>query len=170
MELLHGLARSAAFLSHLLRFVQDEDRIRRGKHVDRAATAEIIAFGEHDACRLVTTAPLALALRLIERVKRLHIDDHDRDVVPAGEAVELVQAAAVVDEPPDALAIALREMPFGDSERFRHTLANGNAWYHDDEFRPAVPLVELKDCLGIDVGFAWVPVPISTSSSHAPSA
>ena len=91
-ELLHGLTRRARFLAHLLRLVDDEDGVGGGKHVDGPAAAEVIALGEHDARSLVAAATV-FVLGLVERVERLHVDDHDRDVRAAGERVDLVQAA-----------------------------------------------------------------------------
>ena len=89
IELLHGLARGTRLLTHLLRLIDDEDGIGGGEHVDGTTAAKVIALGEHDARRLVAAATL-LALGLVERVERLHVDDHDGNIRTTGEGVDLV--------------------------------------------------------------------------------
>ena len=89
VELPHGLARGTRLLTHLLRLIDDENGIRGGEHVDGTAAAKVVALGEHDARRLVAAATL-LALGLVERVERLHVDDHDGNIRTTGEGVDLV--------------------------------------------------------------------------------
>ena len=148
-------ARLRGLAAHLLRLVQDHDRMARTDHVDRAARAEIVTFREDDS-RVLATPVL-----LHGRVERLHVDDHHLDVRGLGELVQPVQIRRVVDEGVQFLPIALVAVAAGRVEivachvqRFGDALADGDGRDHDDELRPAIPAVQFEHGLRVHERFA----------------
>ena len=65
-----------------------------------------------------------------------------------------MQLFGVVDEEARLLFIGFEEVFGGDFQRFIHAFADGDAGHDDDEFAPAVDLVQLKNGLDVAVGFA----------------
>jgi len=48
----------------------------------------------------------------------------------------------------------LHEVVYGHFKGFFHALADGDRRYNNNEFAPAVPLVQLEHGLDVDIGFA----------------
>ena len=140
LELWQRLHRRRAF--HLLRLVQDQDRPVRGDHVDGLARLEVV--------QLFIDAPVVGPAC----VERLDIDHHHVNAGVGRKALQLVQALGIVDEEPCLLAVAFREVVGRDLKRLVDAFANGDRRHHDDELRPAVPLVHLEEGLDVAVGLA----------------
>ena len=130
--------------SHLLRFIQNDDRVVGSKNGNRLSGTELITFGVDDACRLVLGS-------LLHGVEGLGIDDHHADVVALREGVDVVEAAAVVDEVASLLAVLLHEVIYRNVEAFLHSLSDSDAWNHHDKLGPAILFVQFEHCLDIDV-------------------
>ena len=130
------------FSFHRLRFVDDQDGIGFGNHINRPAAAEAIQFH-------VDTPGI-----LSPGVERLGIDDHHVERVVAGKAVDLGQLGRVIDKEPDLFSVVLGEVFLRDLERLIYPLADGNAWHHDDELAPAIPLVKLVHRLDVGIGLS----------------
>lgn len=77
--------------------------------------------------------PLPFPCLVEAAVERPHVHYHLRDVGAIGEVVYLAQVARVVNEPPDALAVLLEEVPLRDLRGLGHALAGGNRRRDDDE-------------------------------------
>lgn len=109
-----GLNRADAGLrglaAHLLRLVQDHDRMGRADHVDRATRSEIIAFREDDSRVLV--APVLLH----GCVERLHVDDHHLNIRGLGEFIQSGQTRRIVDEGVQLLPVSLVAVATGRVE------------------------------------------------------
>src|SRR5664280_2292393 len=60
----------------------------------------------------------------------------------------------VVDEPAYALSVLLKKVIGGIRQRLRHSLADGDAGNDDDEFVPAVALIQFEESLDVAIGFA----------------
>ncbi|MPN45257.1 hypothetical protein SDC9_192824 [bioreactor metagenome] len=125
-----------------MRFVDDQDGIGFGNHIDRPAAAEAIQFH-------VDTPGI-----LSPGVERLGIDDHHVERVVAGKAVDLGQLGRVIDKEPDLFSVVLGEVFLRDLERLIYPLADGNAWHHDNELAPAIPLVKLVHRLDVGIGLS----------------
>ncbi len=80
--------------------------------------------------------------------------DHHIDAAVGGEAVQLVEIRAGIDEEPGLLAVVLHEMILRDLEGFLHAFADGDGRHHDDELAPAIALVQLEHRLDVHIGFA----------------
>ena len=130
--------------SHLLWFIQNDDWVVGSKNGDRLSGTELISFGVDDACRFVLGS-------LLHGVEGLGVDDHHADVVALREGVDVVEAAAVVDEVAGLLAVLLHEVIYRDVEALLHTLSDSNAWNHHDKLGPAILLVQFEHGLDIDV-------------------
>ena len=133
---------------HLLWLIHDDDRSVSGDHVNGTAAAKLIPFGIDDAALL---APSSLLHRGGEG---LGIDDHDAQLGFGGETIQLLQVAAVIDEPTHLLVVVLHEMILQHGEALGHTLPDGDAGHHDDELPPAILLIQLKHRLDIDIGLS----------------
>ena len=133
--------------SHLLRFIQDDDRVVGSKNGDRLSGTELIAFRVDDACRLVLGS-------FLHGVEGLGVDDHHADVVALREGVDVVEAAAVVDEVASLLAVLLHEVIYRNVEAFLHSLSDSNAWNHHDKLGPAILFVQFEHRLDIDVSLS----------------
>ena len=79
------------------------------------------------------------------------VDDHHADVVALREGVDVVEAAAVVDEVASLLAVLLHKVIYRDVEALLHTLSDSDAWNHHDKLGPAILLVQFEHGLDIDV-------------------
>ena len=133
---------------HLLGLVHDYDGMIGGNHVDGAAAGKLVALVIDDAALLAAAA-------LLERGgKGLSVDDHHVQPGVAAELVKLLQVAAVIDEPAGFLAVILHEVFLKHVETLGHTLADGYAGHHNDEFAPAEAAVEFKHRFDIDIGLA----------------
>ena len=130
--------------SHLLRFIQNDDRVVGSKNGNRLSGTELITFGVDDACRLVLGS-------FLHGVESLGIDNHHADVVALREGVDVVEAAAVVYEVASLFAVLLHEVIYRDVEAFLHSLSDSNAWNHHDKLGPAILLVQFEHGLDIDV-------------------
>ena len=133
--------------SHLLRFIQNDDWVVGSKNGDRLSGTELISFGVDDACRLVLGS-------FLHGVEGLGVDDHHADVVALREGVDVVEAAAVVDEVASLLAVLLHEVIYRDVEALLHTLSDSDAWNHHDKLGPAILLVQFEHGLDIDVSLS----------------
>ncbi len=90
-------------------------------------------------------------LRLFEGVD---IDDHDLDVGAGGELAHVRQLGRVVDEVPAGYSVILQgEVLLRHLEGLVDTLPDRHGGHHHDELGEAVPPVQLKNGLGVDVGF-----------------
>ena len=81
----------------------------------------------------------------------------------------MLQIGAVVDKPAGLLAVILHEVVFEHPETLGHSFADGDAGHHDDEFRPAVPLVHLEHRLDIDVGLSRTGLHLDVETAGAQS-
>ena len=140
--------------AHLLRLIHDDDRPVGGDHVDGPAAAEFIPLGVDDTRCGVALAALHVLLFVHGHSEVLHVDDHHVDAAVRGEAVQLVQVGAGVDEEPRLFVVQLHEVILSDFKGLLHALANGDGRHHDDELRPAVSLVQLEHGLDVDIGLA----------------
>ena len=122
---------------HLLRFVQNQNGTVGADDINGATRLEVVQF-------LVNPAVL-----LPGGVERLNVDDHHIDARVRGKALKMRQVRGIIDEKPGFLPVALGKVSGRDVQRLEHSLANGDAGRHNDELRPAVPLVHLED--GLDV-------------------
>ena len=82
------------------------------------------------------------------------VDDHHADVVALREGVDVVEAAAVVDEVAGLFAVLLHEVIYRDVEALLHTLSDSDAWNHHDKLGPAILLVQFEHGLDIDVSLS----------------
>ena len=139
-------SRLCGIAAHLLRLVHDDDGAVGRNHVDRPARGELIALGVDDA------ALLAFASFFHRGGECLGVNHHNAQSGIVGEGIEFVQSRTVVDKPAGFLAVMLHEVVFEHAETLCHTLADGDARYHDDKLRPTVAFVELKHRLDVNVG------------------
>ena len=79
------------------------------------------------------------------------VNDHHADVVGLRKGVDVVEAAAVINEVASLLAVLLHEVIDGDVKTLLHALSDGDAWHHYDKLCPTILLVQLKHGLDIDV-------------------
>jgi hypothetical protein len=141
-ERLERLGRLLAVALDLLRLVDDQDRAVRRDHVDRLAGLEVVKH------LINGTGVLAC------RVERLDVDDNHLRARIGREPLQLVQARGAVHEGPRLGPVELLEVLGGDVEGLLHALTDRDARHNHDVLRPAVPLVQLHDRLGVHVGLA----------------
>ena len=82
------------------------------------------------------------------------IDNHHADVVTLREGVDVVEAAAVVDEVASLLAVLFHEVIYRDVEALLHSLSDSNTWNHHDKLGPAILFVQFEHRLDIDVSLS----------------
>ena len=125
-----------------MRLVQDQDRAVFGDHIDRASGLEIV--------QLIVNSPV---IRSCGR-KGLDVDHHYIDARVRGKAFQLMQPLGVIDERTQLLPVLLLEMLGRHLDRLGNAFADGDAGHHDDELRPAIPLVQLEHGTQVDIGLA----------------
>ena len=140
--------------AHLLRLVQNQNRIELADDVDRPPGAKALLLRIDDTGRLVAAASV-FVLAFIQRCReRLRVDDHDADFRIPREFVQKPQVTAVVDEEVRHFVVIFTEMLHRVLEGAFDAFADGDARHDDDIFRPAKPFVQFEDGLDIDVGLA----------------
>ena len=98
-------------------------------------------------------------LLLVDDVLRfsecVNIDDHNLNIGADGKRAHIGQLGGIVDEiPAGRVVIECGKVLLGDLQGLIHTLPNGNGRHNDDELGKTELLVQLKNRLGVDVGFA----------------
>ena len=125
-----------------LRLVDNQNRVRLGDDINRAAGAELI--------QLHVNAPRILALG----IERLRIDNHHIDCAIRREAVDFRELCGIIDEEANLLAIFLGKMLLRHLKGFIDALTDGDARHNHDELAPPVMLVQLIHGFDIGIGFA----------------
>ncbi len=133
--------------SHLLRLVEDDDRVVCGKHGDWFAGAELISLAIYYTGCLVFCS-------FFYCVESLSVDNHHANVVRLREGIDVVETAAVINKITCLFAVLLHEVVYGDVETLLHSFADGYTRYDYDKFCPTIMLVQFKHGLDIDVGLS----------------
>ena len=151
IELFQGFLGSGVLFAHLLRLIQNQDRTVGCDDVNRAAGAELIPLGVDNTRRSISLAAFHVLVLVHGGGKRLRVDDHNIDPGVAGERIQLIQVAAVVDKKPCFFAVALHKVIGGDLKGFFHAFTDGDTRHNNDKFAPSIPFVQLKHGLDINV-------------------
>ena len=154
IELLQGFLRGRVLFTHLLRFVQNQDRAVGGNHINRAAGAELVPLGVNNSRSGITLAAFHVLVLVHGCRKRLCVDDHDIDAGIAGKGIQLIQVAAVVDKEPCLFAVALHKVIGSDLKGLLYALTDGDTRHNNDKFAPTIPLVQLEHGLDVNIGLA----------------
>ena len=105
--------------------------------------------------RLAAQLVLGLVDDVLRLLKGIDVDDHHFNVGAGGKLAHIGQLGGVVDEVPTGYIVILKaEMLLGNLEGLIHALPNGHRRHHDNELGEAILAVQLKDGLGVDIGFA----------------
>ena len=99
--------------------------------------------------------------------KGLCIDDHNIDAGIAGERVQLVQVAAVVDKEPCFFAVAFHEMIGSDLEGLLYALTDGDARHDNDKLAPSISFVQLKHGFDVNIGLAGTSLHLNVQRTSA---
>ena len=138
LERKNRLLRFCAF--HVLRFVEDDDRAGGLDELNGLPPGKPVVVLVNDILRLV---------------ERLYVDNHQLQVVAVGEAAQVAQAAAVVDEMAERrLVVEVPEVLLHHPNGSFHAFPDGDGGHHHDEFFEAVAVVQLEHGAQIDIRFA----------------
>ena len=127
MEFLQTFLRLLAF--DRLRLIDNQNRIRLGYDIDRAAGTELVEL-HVNASRVLSAG-----------VKRLRVDNHHIDGAVGGKTVYLSKLRGVVDEKAYFLPVFLGKVILRHLKRLVNALADGDRRNDHDELSPAVCLV-----------------------------
>ena len=85
----------------------------------------------------------------------VNIDNHDLNIGTCGKRAHIGQLGGIVDEIPAGRVIIERgKVLLGDLQGLIHALPNSDGRHDNDKLGKAELLVQLKNRLGVDVGFA----------------
>ena len=122
---------------HVLRLIDDDNRIRRADKIKRPT---VVALLVHDICRLGKT---------------VDIYHHDLQRIVGRKLTRLASLFAIPH-----IKIHFWIVVFGskmltrDFQIFHHTLANRHTRHHDDKLLPAIFLMELVNRTQVNIGLA----------------
>ena len=154
IELFQGFLGSGVLFAHLLRLIQNQDRTVGCDDVNRAAGAELVPLGVDDTRRSISLAAFHVLVLIHGGGKRLRVDDHNIDAGVAGERIQLIQVAAVVDKEPCLFAVALHKVIGSDLKGLLYAFTDGDTRHNNDKFAPTIPLVQLEHGLDVNIGLA----------------
>jgi len=134
-ERVHGLDRLLRPLGgvHALRLVDDHDRARRLRKLDRRAAGKPVAL-------LVNDIALAFFVGAGEVLAEgVDVDDHDLERIACGELTQPIHLLCIVDKVLEGkIVIEHAEVLGGDFDVLEHPFADGHARHHDRELLEAV--------------------------------
>ena len=151
IELFQGFLGGGVLFAHLLRLIQNQDRTVGCDDVNRAAGTELVPLGVDNTRRSISLAAFHVLVLVHGGGKRLCVDDHNIDPGVAGERIQLIQVAAVVDKKPCFFTVALHKVIGGDLKGFFHAFTDGDTRHNNDKFAPSIPFVQLKHGLDVNV-------------------
>ena len=127
--------------THFLRFIKNYNRSISPNDVDRSPAAKLV--------QLHADPPSILA----SGIKRLHIDNHHRQIRIGTKVINISQIFGVIDKKTSLFPIILHEMILHHLEAFLNTFTDRNGWYNYNKLTPPILLVQLEHRLDINIGF-----------------